>query len=259
MIFMKEIIIKIRNRFSQMFAPKLPDSLYDDFNWKKYNNYYKQEIIDLQKDFTAVLKKGEYSFTDNQLIKTSDILPLHPNHRLLYETICLLRPERVAEIGCGGGDHVVNLTTLLPDTQISGFDRSNEQLSFALLRSPQLKDKIHRFDITMPFSSKLPQVDIVYTQAVLMHIKTGNGHLVGLSNMFRMADKQVILMENWSKHSFLDDIKRLYENGMIPWKQLFFYFRRAPEFQNKPHVMIISSELLSFEPLESYAQLLGLQ
>jgi hypothetical protein len=240
-----------------MFTGKLPNSLADDFNWERYNDYYKQEIIDSEKVNTLKLKPGNYSFNNNELIKSSDILPLHPNHRLLYETIYLLKPHSVAEIGFGGGDHILNLNLLLPGIQVLGYDRSIKQLNFALQRSPQLKDIIREFDITMPFSSKLAQVDIAYTQAVLMHIKTGNGHLVGLSNMFRMANKQVVLMENWNKHSFLDDIKFLFEQGMIPWKEIYFYVRRSPEYQNRPHLMIISSEMLAFEPLEAYSQLTG--
>ncbi len=87
-----------------------------------------------------------------------------------------------------------------------------------------------------------------------MHIKTGNGHLVAQSNLFKIASKQVVLMENWTEHPFLDNIKFLFDQGMIPWKQIYLYFRRSPENQNKPHLMVVSSEPLSFEPSKSYSQ-----
>ena len=95
-------------------------------------------------------------------------------------------------------DHIKNLMLLAPNIEFYGCDRSVDQLDFALKRSPILSGKIFQFDITMPFSPKLPEVDIAYTQAVIMHIKTGNGHIVGLANMFKAAAKQVVLMENWT-------------------------------------------------------------
>ena len=247
--------IRRRNRFAHIFENKLQNAQDDDFNWKTYNDHYRGELKEIQKTHTLKLSPGEYSFENDKLVKIKNILPLHPNHRLLYETIFLLNPQKAIEIGCGGGDHLFNLSLLIPKIEISGYDRSIEQLNLVIERSQNLKGKIQEFDITLPFSSKLPQADLVYTQAVIMHIKTGNGHLVALSNLFKIASKQVVLMENWKQHPFFDDIKFLSDHGMLPWQQLYFYFRRAPEFQNKPHLMIVSSEPLPFEPLESYSQL----
>jgi SAM-dependent methyltransferase len=246
-VFGLEISRQRRNR--------LANSQQDDFNWQSYNYQYQKELRKNQQTDSLKLNPGDYSFENDKLVKIRDIVPLHPNHRLLYETVLLLKPQKAAEIGCGGGDHLFNLNLLMPQIEICGYDLSIEQVSFALERSPNLKEKILEFDITMPFSSKLAQVDLVYTQAVIMHIKTGNGHLVALSNLFRMACKQVVLMENWTQHPFLEDIQFLFEQGMLAWKQLYFYFRRAPEIQNRPHLMVVSSELLPFEPLKSYTQL----
>jgi SAM-dependent methyltransferase len=247
--------IQRKHRFAHVFENKPINAQDDDFNWETYNDHYRQELRDIQETHTLKLNPGEYSFENDKLVKIKDVLPLHPNHRLLYETIFLLKPLKVIEIGCGGGDHLFNLNLLIPKIEIAGYDRSTEQLNLVLERSPNLKGKILELDITMPFSSKLPLVDLVYTQAVIMHIKTGNGHLVALSNLFKLASKQVVLMENWTSHPFLDDVKFLFEQGMLPWKQLYFYFRRAPELQNKPHLMVASSEPLFFEPLNSYSQL----
>ena len=247
--------INRRAKFAHVFENKLQNSREDDFNWKTYNDHYQDELLEIEQTNTLKLKEGDYTFKDGNLSKKNDILPLHTNHRLLYETIILLNPKKVIEFGCGGGDHLKNLILLAPDIGFYGCDRSIEQLNFALQRSPTLTGKTLEFDITMPLSSKLPKVDVAYTQAVIMHIKTGNGHIVGLANMFKVASKQIVLMENWTQHPFLADIQNLFDQGMIPWAKIHFYFRRAPEAGNKPHIMVVSSEPLDFEPLTSYSQL----
>lgn len=63
-------------------------------------------------------------------------------------------------------------------------------------------------------------------------------------------------MENWSSHNFMANIQFLFDNGMIPWSTLFFYFRRSPELGNSPHLMIVSSSKLDYEELLDYKQLL---
>ncbi len=75
--------------------------------------------------------------------------------------------------------------------------------------------------------------------------------------MFQRAAKQVVLLENWQAHLFLDDIRQLHEQGRIPWKELHFYFRRAPEWDNRPHLMVISATPLDYEPLTDYGVLLS--
>jgi len=160
------------------------------------------------------------------------------------------------EVGCGGGDHLHNLGVLTTEIQLFGLDRSGAQLAYLRERHPRLAAEVQEFDITLPFSALLPPVDVAFTQAVIMHIQTGNGHLVALVNLFRMATRQVVLMENWSPHRFLDAIRSLHEKQMIPWADLHCYFRRAPEFGNSPHLMVLSSVPLGYEPLGDYAILL---
>ena len=249
---------KLRRQFPHVFTNKLQNSQDDDFNWRTYNIFYQNELHLINTKHTLKLSSGDYVLEENLLIKAQDILPLHPNHRILYETILLLKPSKLIEFGCGGGDHLFNLQVLMPHVEILGYDRAIEQLNFALERSPNLQGKITEFDLTMPFSSRLSQADVVYTQAVIMHIKTGNGHLVALANLFKAAQKQVVLMENWAEHHFENDIKFLFDQGMLPWQEIHFYIRRAPEMQQKPHLMIISAEPLPFEPLASYDQLLNI-
>ena len=240
---------------SRFVANRPASQAADDFNWDEYTDYYKNELIQGQQDHSLRLSASDYVFDKFQLVKHTSRAPLHPNHRLLYETVLVLDPRSVLEVGCGGGDHLFNLSSLKPTMSIFGVDRSTSQLEFAANRWPPIKDRTMKCDITLPYTTCLPSVDLVYTQAVIMHIKTGNGHLVALSNLFRIAEKQVVLMENWSHHQFLSDIQFLHRERMIPWEDVFFYFRRSPEYGDKPHVMIISSIPLDLEPLVDYSVL----
>ena len=187
---------------------KLKGKTRDDFDWKLYNILYRGEMIDIAKEHTQILKEDDYTFKDNKLVKIKEeLLPLHPNHRLLYETIAQLWPATVFELGCGGGDHLHNIDLLVNNTKLYGVDLSDEQLTFLRERHPNLNAVINQYDCTLPFPSTFPLVNIAYTQAVIMHIQTGNSHMIALSNLFRVAIKQVVLMENWRKHEFMEDIK----------------------------------------------------
>ena len=244
------MIFKKRNQVHAAIAERR-----DDFDWSRYPQQYRQQVTELAGEHTLKLSEGDFKFSDGKLSLRDGLRPLHPNHRLLYETILLLNPKTAIEIGCGGGDHLHNLSLLQPNLRLQGFDRSEEQLRFLHERSPELQAPVDVLDITLPYSRLLPTADVCYTQAVIMHIQAGNGHLVALSNLFHLATKQVVLMENWTRHAFMDDIQMLFDEKMIPWNDLRFYFRRSPELDNRPHIMVVSSEILDFEPLTAYGQL----
>jgi hypothetical protein len=146
-----------------------------------------------------------------------------------------------------------NLGVLFPSLHRLGFDRSCGQLALLRERSPHLAPLVARLDITRNLRSTHPTADIAYTQAVIMHIHARDRHLDALQNMFRMATKHVVLMENWWRHWFMDEIAALHKRGLIDWPNLRFYFRRE---NNCPKIMIISQEILPFERLVDYRQLL---
>ena len=221
----------------------------DDFDWELYHEHYEGEVAKSGRKHTRILLPGDYLFRKNRLTRTNEILPLHPNCHLLYETILQLSPASVMEIGCGGGDNLRNINVLAPDINLFGRDISPEQINFLKKRHPSLDASIGQLDITLPHSLDSQRVDIVFTQAVLMHIKTGNGHLVALSNLFYWASNQVILMENWKSHDFKADIEFLFSRRMLPWKNIYMYYRDSSEYR-KPHIMIISSK-----PLDTYKRL----
>lgn len=221
----------------------------DDYDWSLYHLDYSAQIASLEPIHTLRLFEGDFSLEDGALKLREGLRPLHPNHLCLYETIGALAPASVIEVGCGGGDHLHNLGVLYPALQRRGLDRSEGQLSFLRSRSPHLSDLVQQLDVTLPPSRDLPKAEVVYSQAVIMHIQAGNSHLVALSNMFRMAERSVVLMENWKRHPFMDDIRMLHARGMIDWDNLKFYHRR---YNGRPHIMIVSRDDLPFEKLDDY-------
>ncbi len=231
-----------------------PDAGSDDYNWDLYHRDYENQIKEISSEFTLKLKEGEFYFKEDNLILNEGLLPLHKNHTALYEVIGKLEPRNVIEIGCGGGDHLYNIGVLYPSINKRGFDRSVNQLSFLKKRSPELSKYVDVLDITLPPSNQFPIADVVYSQAVIMHIQSANSHLVALANMFRMAEKSIILMENFKRHNFVDDINMLHKKGMIDWKTINFYIHR---FENKPHVLIVSKEEIAMEKLNLYQDLLS--
>ena len=221
----------------------------DDFDWAMYNEKYAKQLVGIERTQTTKLTSGDFKWgNDGCLTLGADIKPLHPNHHCLYETIRALQVTSAIEVGCGGGDHLNNLKLLLPDLDLFGYDRSEGQLSFLRQRSPHLDELVEARDMTLPYAPSLRSADVVYTQAVIMHIHAGNGHLVALSNACRMARQTIVLMENWFRHDYVADLKMLQDQGMIDWSEIHFSTRR---WQGRPHILLASRSPLPFESIDT--------
>ena len=227
----------------------------DDFDWSQYNRHYRGELEDLAQVNTTILRAQAYEFAAGKLSMNQASRPLHPNHALLYETILRLEPTTVLEAGCGGGDHLQNLSVLDPTLKLWGVDRSEDQIAFLKERHPHLAVKVSTCDLTLPYPSDGPRVDLAFTQAVIMHIRTGNGHLVALANLFQAAAKFVVLLENWTRHRFVDDIRFLADRKILPWSEIHLSYRSTPN-PGGPRILIASSAPVASAPaLTSYEQL----
>lgn len=254
MVMHKKLLYRLKSGIKALFKGV---RITDDFDWGLYHDYYAGQLSDIVKRHTQILSKNDYIFRENELVINREILPLHPNHRLLYETILQLSPVSVMEIGCGGGDHLWNINVLSPAIKLYGRDISSEQIKLLKKRHPSLMAEVQQLDVTLPHPFSSPKVDVAFTQAVIMHIKTGNSHLVALANLFKYAKKQVILMENWSNHNFMQDIEFLFSKQMLPWDNIRMYYRDSKELK-KPHIMVVSSEPLGmYKKLTDYSVLLG--
>ncbi len=255
----KKIISSLLRKFGNVFSveqdhknqkKKVDSLLKDDFNWKNYHRIYGKQLSELSEIHTQILSHDDYIFKNNELTLNQNILPLHPNHRLLYETIFQLSPNSVMEIGCGWGDHLYNISLLNPTIELNGIDLSDKQISNLRKRHPDLRADIKQLDITLPYPFSYPICDIAFTQAVIMHLKVGNSHLIALSNMFKCATKQLVIMENWTAHNFYEDIQFLFSKGMIPWKNIYYYYRESVELK-KTHLIVVSAIPLNNYPILS--------
>jgi len=247
---------KMRNYYLKQilkFGKKNPNG--DDFYWNEYSSHYQGELNDVEKIYSGIINKGDYLFDNNKIKKVNpNILPINHHAHLLIETILLLNPYSVREIGVGGGDYLNNIFVMMPDTNLYGVDVSEDQLEFLAKRHPHLKNFTSKIDIVNN-TKNLEKVQLSYTQAVIMHIgEKGNRHLKALENLINSTLDTVLLSENWHKHNFLDDISFLFNKGVLNWKNINFYFKSNEE---KPNVklMIISNKELPLENLENYQQL----
>jgi len=191
----------------------------DDFNWDNYHNNYSNQLKNSEDEVTQKLKQNEFEVINGKL-KFNCNPPLNYNAELLYKVIYDLNPNTIFEVGCGGGDHMYNLLKIMPEKDIKGSDLLPKQLEFLEERSPELKGKTYVNDITL---GPVPINELVYTQAVTMHIQKGDRHLDALINMFKASTKYVILMENWERHNYYEDIKNLSIGEDFPWDRLYIY------------------------------------
>ncbi|HEX75392.1 MAG TPA: class I SAM-dependent methyltransferase [Dehalococcoidia bacterium] len=242
--------------FRAVFNKLNPFYKVDDFNWGKYHMVYECEVMNLTRKRTLVLSKDEYQIIEGKILLNPTLLPLHPNSKLLYETIYHLNPKSILEVGVGGGDHIHNLHLLLPEARFYGVEISQNQIDFLLSRHPDLKNicKLAVQDITRKDKlNTFERVDLVYTQAVLMHIKRGNRHIDALRNMFNISSNHIVLVEDWGSHDFFGDTTKISKECDFPWPELNIYKNDSGE----QILMILSKEELEeFSPLRNGEELL---
>jgi hypothetical protein len=198
----------------------------DDFDWSNYTkrSYYRRLINNVQDQYHTTPQPGEVIFDDEQKKVINRGFPLHPNQLLLLEAIGILSPESVHEAGCGAGDHLASISIVYPHVQCAGGDRARSQLDLALSRHPNLSGSLGLQDITMPYSRRWPRSELVYTQAVVMHIHTAVSHFMALSNLARMTKNYLLLIENFQSHNFVSDINNLFDNGHFAnWDELHMH------------------------------------
>ncbi|SDC18221.1 methyltransferase domain-containing protein [Ruegeria marina] len=226
----------------------------DDFDWESYtaDSYERRLKGDIESRFKAITNEGDLAFdAGTGRVEVRDGA-LHPNVQLILETIGHLRPASVHEVGCGGGDHIAHAGLLFPDIRVTGGDRGATQLDLAVARHPQLAGHVGIQDITMPFSEQWPKADLVYSQAVIMHIHTAVSHLVALANMVRQAGKYVLLVENVQCHNFVQDLTALAEGGHLYWDETHLY---QVEGSTGARGILLSRQALALPELVSDSQI----
>lgn len=216
--------------------------LSDDFDWTEYHNHYRHEINLLEKKYTLLPSTKDFTFDGEKIVKTNpNRLPLHCNHNLLYETVLKLNPANLLEIGCGGGDHLNAISTFNSNIELNGVDRSEHQLNFLRARHPKLKANLSTCDISSATVAN-NAFDLVYTQAVLMHISEKNNRFhQAIRNVFKASRKHVVLMENWSQHDFISEINKIKNEEGSSWKGASINFKNLSEDENVK-ILIVTKE-----------------
>jgi len=251
-ITFKQFLLDLKFRF-------IPQSemLHDDFDWEKYPNYYKEELKSVAREHTLVISNKNFEFVDRMLIKhNQSAKDLHPNHDVLYRAVLTLSPNSVLEVGCGGGDHLANINQLDPTIKILGVDRSHAQLKTFKERHPALFSIASVSDITEK-KCDIEIVELVFTQAVLMHISEKDGRFqTAMDNIFFTAQNFVVLVENWSQHDFLSEIKRI-QTENSEWLKSCVYFIKHDKNSFSSALIVSKNEIPGLMKLDSYDQLLS--
>jgi SAM-dependent methyltransferase len=228
-----------------------------EWDWEARSPKLWDELLDNDGYVVHKLDTVEWEFKNRVLsvqnvMNGTTVLPLHPNVRLLLETIAQLNPKRVADFGCGFGDTLHSAGLLLPSAKLYGYDISPHRLARLRERSPLLADRVILQQCDLGIQGDFTPVELAYTSTVIMHI-VGERRLVALRNVFETATRHVVLMENWGSHPFMEDIKLLHSREPFTgWNKLHFYYRYCVEFA-RPHLMIVSKDKnLPYERLLDY-------
>ena len=176
----------------------------DDFAWSRYHKNYSDQIRTIEEKETLKLSNN-FKIVDGKL-EIHCNPPLNQNAELLYQVIYDLNPSSILEVGCGGGGHLSNLLKIMPRFYIGGCDLLSKQLEYLEDRNPELIGKTFVNDIT---KYPVPKTELIFTQAVIMHIQKAHRHLDALRNLINSSTKYVVLMENWTRHNFYEDIENI--------------------------------------------------
>ena len=170
---------------------------HDEYDWNKYPGVYAAQVNRVQGIHTLVLEHNDVDVSGGRIHMKKGVLPLHPNHVLLYETLLELSPINVHEVGCGWGNSLANINVLTAGgIYVYGSEISQKQIDGAETRHPWLKKYITLNDIT---KSPVTACDIVFTAAVLMHLSDSNLEKA-IKNIAASAKQHILLVENPRRH-----------------------------------------------------------
>ncbi len=178
----------------------------DEYVWSNYAQEYSEQLKGMiandNIDFFARVEGG----------KMLNAHRLHPNWMELYDAVTELNPQSVFECGFGGGYHLKNIRSLMPDVEIGGCDLLPEQLEKAKEFSQLPSDIISNLfiaDFTKynAHENSKHSFEFVYSMAVVMHLSTENARSF-LRNMGELSSKYIFMVEGVRNHENWYDFVR---------------------------------------------------
>lgn len=191
-------------------------------NWEAEHNPYKQNMVILARLYTIYLSQDSCQL-DNEanIVMSPGVKPLHVKWHTIYHAILKLDSESVFEFGFGFGHNLHNLQELRPNIRVKGIDIAVKQYKHAILILPKLKQDLFIWDAADRLDACHDNsVDVAFSRGVIMFLAR---HIEVIHNMFSVANKQVILLEDWGAHNFYDDIKEYSLSSQFSWPNVYFY------------------------------------
>lgn len=212
--------IRVRLSYSNELGPILSHfQAHDDYDWKSYSHLsYGPSLASFDARFTSQLSNAsKWSAAEGRVIVSGR--PLHPRHQLIYELALQLDPVSICECGFGGGDHLANLSLLLPNAEIMGADISPDQFALATERNSGVlsRARLYVLDLTEPnlVTHLENAAQFVYCQAVIMHIHGNERHLHFMRNMWTLSSRYLLFVESWERHNFVADLRDLFPQNVL--------------------------------------------
>jgi hypothetical protein len=230
----------------------------DDYDWKHYNDIYRAQWAHNERYFTLDLRKVDWKLVDNRIYLLGDCKPLHMASRCLWEAIAgLPGVQSIAEIGVGGGHLLMNTKAIVPpDVQFSAYDISERQIAFFREIWPSAAAiPAAVLDITQGPIPEGTRPDVVFASTVLMHIQREADYRRALQNFVESGRRYAVLMDNWTTHTYYDDLRSLVETGPSWARDLKLY-----HYDSGANVAIVVSRggplPPPYQPLQSQKDLL---
>jgi 2-polyprenyl-3-methyl-5-hydroxy-6-metoxy-1,4-benzoquinol methylase len=175
----------------------------DDFNWDTYTaNYYEPEMDNIiSKDHSMLVSKSYIDASGHGVFKDN----LHPNWKEVYHQVIKSEATSVLEVGCGPGQHLINLYKLNPNLELFGFEYSQSQIDLGYkhfnLQDYPFKDNLKVKDFSLDVGEPTSRYDLVFTQAVTMHLAYSKASKF-ISNMGKLAKSRIVMIENVNSHNY---------------------------------------------------------
>ena len=175
--------------------------LNDEILWNTYSNVHQQELIDLSVNFDLII--NSFHIENDELIINDR---LHDNWREIYYQVWKLNVNSVFEVGCGSGQHLINLRRMNDKIILTGCDISFNQLligcRFFDLHKYDFASNlsVENFAALNPDSLLMMPCEFVFSQAVVMHLSTINAAIF-LNNLKLKSSKYILLLDSKANHS----------------------------------------------------------